>query len=64
MIVLGRKVQQRITIGDNIEIVVVKITGNQVSIGVAAPRAIRVVRTELIEQRLRDEENDSQDKAT
>lgn len=47
MLVLSRKVNQRIMIGDNIEIVVVDIRGEQVQIGIKAPRDIPVHRLEV-----------------
>ena len=47
MLVLSRKVNQRIMIGDHIEIVVVDIRGEQVQIGIKAPRDIPVHRLEV-----------------
>ncbi len=47
MLVLSRKVGERIVISDNITIVVQKVAGNRVSLGVEAPRDVRVVRGEL-----------------
>jgi len=47
MLVLSRKVGEKITIGDNITIVVNRISGNRVAIGIDAPHSIRVLRGEL-----------------
>ena len=47
MLVLSRKVNQRIMIGDEIEIVVVDIRGEQVQIGIKAPRNVPVHRLEV-----------------
>jgi len=47
VLVLSRKVNQRIMIGDDIEIVVVDIRGEQVQIGIKAPRDIPVHRLEV-----------------
>ena len=47
MLVLSRKVNQRIMICDDIEIVVVDIRGEQVQIGIKAPRDIPVHRLEV-----------------
>jgi carbon storage regulator len=47
MLVLTRKQNQSIMIGDDIEVTVLSITGNNVRIGVQAPREIPVFRTEV-----------------
>jgi carbon storage regulator CsrA len=47
MLVLTRKLQQQIKIGEQITITVVRVKGNTVRLGVAAPRDMRVVRAEL-----------------
>ena len=47
MLVLSRKVGQKIVIGDNITIVVNKVAGNRISLGVEAPSDVRIVRGEL-----------------
>lgn len=47
MLVLTRKVQQQVVIGDQIRITIVRIKGNTVRLGIEAPRAMRVVRAEL-----------------
>jgi carbon storage regulator len=50
MLVLSRKVGERILIGDNISVTVVRITGSGVRIGVEAPSEMTVIRQELKEQ--------------
>ena len=47
MLVLSRIVGEEIVIGDNISIVVNRVSGNRVSIGVDAPDNIRILRAEL-----------------
>jgi carbon storage regulator len=47
MLVLSRKEGERIQIGDQITVVIAKIAGNRVSIGIEAPRELKVVRGEL-----------------
>lgn len=50
MLVLSRKEGERIQIGDEIRITVVRITGGGVRLGVEAPRHMVVVREELQQQ--------------
>ena len=47
MLVLSRKVGERLLIGDDIAITVVRIQGGGVRIGVEAPAHLAVVREEL-----------------
>ena len=47
MLVLSRKVGERIWIGDEISVTVVRITGGGVRIGIEAPSEMPVVREEL-----------------
>lgn len=44
MLVLGRKVGERIRIGDDVEVVVVGIKERRVLIGIAAPKAVPIQR--------------------
>lgn len=47
MLILARKVNESIMIGDQIEISVVDIRGEQVKIGIKAPSTIKVYRQEV-----------------
>jgi len=47
MLILSRKVNDRICIGNNIVVVVRSIKGDRVSLGVEAPKEILVMRGEL-----------------
>lgn len=49
MLILARKLNERIVIGDDIEISVVEIKGDQVKLGVSAPRDVKVYRHEVYE---------------
>ncbi len=48
MLVLTRRPGQSIRVGDGIELVVVRIEGDRVVLGIEAPREVRVVRSELL----------------
>jgi carbon storage regulator len=47
VLVLSRKVDQSVMIGDDIEIVVLSIRGDQVRLGVTAPPEVPVNREEI-----------------
>ena len=47
MLALARKVNQSIMIGDDIEITLLEIKGDQVKIGISAPKSIPVYRKEI-----------------
>ncbi|MGE7917506.1 carbon storage regulator CsrA [Viridibacillus sp. NPDC093762] len=49
MLVLSRKVGETIWIGEEVEIVISEVKGDQVKIGIRAPRNIDVIRGELRE---------------
>jgi len=50
MLVLTRRLGEAITIGDNVRVVIVDIDGNQVKLGIEAPRKIEIYREELYER--------------
>ncbi len=50
MLVLTRKVNQSIIIGEGIEVVVLEVRGEQVRLGIKAPRDVTVHRKEIFEQ--------------
>ena len=47
MLVLSRKVGETIWIGEDVEIVITEIKGDQMKLGIKAPRNIEVIRGEL-----------------
>lgn len=50
MLVLSRKVNQSIMVGDNVRVVVVAVDRDQVKLGIEAPREIAVHRSEIYEE--------------
>lgn len=47
MLVLTRRKNESIMIGDDIEIKITRVCGNNVRVGIIAPREVRVYRKEL-----------------
>ncbi len=54
MLVVNRKVNEAIVVGDRIRIVVVAVTGKQVKLGIEAPPEFAVRRSEKVPQIARD----------
>lgn len=50
MLVLTRKSDEAIKLGDDITVTVVEIKGNQVRLGIEAPAGVRIYRNELYEK--------------
>ncbi|MBK5289160.1 MAG: carbon storage regulator CsrA [Acidimicrobiia bacterium] len=48
MLVLTRRVNERIVIGDDITVTVLEVHGEQVRLGIEAPRDVKVFREEVI----------------
>ncbi len=55
MLILTRRADESLMIGDDIKITVLGIKGNQVRIGIDAPKDVPVHREEIY-QRIKDEE--------
>ena len=47
MLILSRKTDQQIKIGDDITLTIIEIRGDKVKIGVEAPKSIKVFRQEV-----------------
>jgi carbon storage regulator len=56
VLVVSRKVGERILIGDKVAVTIVKISGGAVRIGVEAPPEMAVMREELADQIELDEQ--------
>ena len=47
MLILSRKMNQKIKIGEEITVTIIEIRGDQVKIGVEAPKNVKVFRQEI-----------------
>ena len=54
MLVLTRKPGEKVVLDNNIVVTVIKVEGNQVRLGFAAPDQVRIVRAELLETARRE----------
>jgi carbon storage regulator len=62
VLVLSRKVNQAIMIGDDVRIVIVAVDRDQVKLGVEAPREIAVHRSEIYDEIKRTGRSGGQDR--
>ena len=53
MLILTRKSSQRIRIGSDITVTVLRITGSKVQLGIEAPLEVPVLRTEIMDRERR-----------
>ncbi|WP_039042128.1 carbon storage regulator CsrA [Sporosarcina sp. ZBG7A] len=49
MLVLSRKTNETINIGDNIELRILEVKGDTVRIGIEAPKSVDILRGELVQ---------------
>lgn len=61
MLILTRRPGETLMIGDEASVTVLAVTGNQVRIGINAPREVAVHREEIY-KRIKSERNDAADK--
>ena len=50
MLALARKLNQSIVIGNNIEITLLEIKGDQIKLGINAPKSVPIYRKEIYEK--------------
>jgi carbon storage regulator len=56
MLVLSRKVGEVCIIGDDIAVTVLRVVGNQVRLGITAPKDVRVFRKEVLNRILEEKQ--------
>ncbi|MFI4874758.1 MAG: carbon storage regulator [Blastopirellula sp. JB062] len=49
MLILSRKIGETIHVGENVTIVINRISGNRVTVGIDAPNQVRILRGEVLE---------------
>ncbi len=54
MLVLTRKLDEGIYIGNDVKITVIEITGNQVKLGISAPKDVSIFREEVLNKIIED----------
>ena len=59
MLILTRRVGETVVIGNNVDVTVLGVKGNQVRLGVKAPREVSVHREEIY-KRIKDEKQEQQ----
>ena len=64
MLILSRKINEKIMIGDDISVSIIEIRGDQVRIGVDAPKSIKVFRQEVFDAIKAENEAAAQSTAT
>jgi carbon storage regulator len=59
MLILTRRVGEALKIGDNVDVTILSVQGNQVRIGIKAPKDITVHREEIY-SRIKEEQKQNQ----
>lgn len=61
MLILTRRVGETVMIGDEVTITVLGVKGNQVRVGINAPKSVAVHREEIYERIKREQQGESSD---
>ncbi len=62
MLLLTRKVGEKLKIGEDVTVIVLGVKGGQIRIGVDAPRDVKVNREEVFQRILKENETSSRPK--
>ena len=54
MLILTRRIGEKLVIGDNVKVTVLGVKGNQIRIGIEAPHDVQVHREEIYERILKE----------
>jgi carbon storage regulator len=57
MLILTRRVGETLMIGDDVKITILKVSGNQIRIGVEAPKDVSVHREEVYQRVLQEKQS-------
>lgn len=61
MLALARKINQSIMIGNDIEVTLLEIKGDQIKIGISAPKNVPIYRKEIFDQIQQENKNAGQE---
>jgi carbon storage regulator len=64
MLILTRRVGETVVIGNDVTVTILGVKGNQVRVGINAPKTVAVHREEIYERIKREQEGPSGDDAT
>ena len=48
MLVLTRRIEEKVTIGDEIIVTILDVNGRQIKLGIDAPKQVKILREELL----------------